>query len=63
MGDKVRAIAALGGVMGVLGGGAMAGTSSTGEREKRIAEALQLAVDKLVASLVTARERGDIEPQ
>ncbi|MEA3246908.1 MAG: CsgG/HfaB family protein, partial [Gemmatimonadota bacterium] len=47
-----------------VGGGAVGGFGSqaTGEREKRIAEALRSAVDKLVLQLVRARERGDIEP-
>jgi|GEM_PF-3176000 len=62
VGDKERAVAALAGVLplGIIGVGG--GSSSTGEREKRIAESLQKAVDNLVAQMIVARERGDIEP-
>jgi curli biogenesis system outer membrane secretion channel CsgG len=49
-----------GGIGGSAGG--LFGSSSTGDREKKIGEAVSLAVNNLVAQLVTARERGDLEP-
>lgn len=47
------------------GGGAGAGvfgSSSSGEKEKKVAESIALAVERLVEDMVRARERGDLEP-
>lgn len=61
VGDKSRTLAGLGGGGGIGLGGA-GGSSATGEREQKIAESIQVSVDKLVVQLVSARERGDLTP-
>lgn len=61
VGDKSRMLAGLGGGGGIGLGGA-GGSSATGEREAKIAESIQVAVDLLVIQLVSARERGDLVP-
>ncbi len=50
--------------IGGFGGGAggLFGSSSSGEKEKKIGEAVQAAVGNLVDKLVERREAGDIEP-
>jgi curli biogenesis system outer membrane secretion channel CsgG len=60
-GDKGRSIAGLAGTWGGAAG-ALVGSSNSGEREKRIVESLQHAVDKLVVQYVEVRERGDLVP-
>lgn len=60
-GDKGRSIAGIGGTWGGLVGGALS-KNVTGEREKRIAEAMQRAVDLIAIQIVEARERGDLVP-
>lgn len=60
-GDTERKISALGGTLGGVVGGSLS-KSATGEREKRITEALQRAIDLVVVQMVDARKRGDLEP-
>jgi curli biogenesis system outer membrane secretion channel CsgG len=60
-GDTERSLGGIGGTWGAVAGGAF-GKSATGEREKRVSEALQRAIDLVVLQLVAARRRGDIEP-
>lgn len=60
-GDQERSLSGIGGTWGAVAGGAF-GKSATGEREKRVSEALQRAIDLVVIQLVAARVRGDIEP-
>jgi curli biogenesis system outer membrane secretion channel CsgG len=60
-GDTERSLAGLGGTWGAVAGGAFS-RSATGEREKRITEALQRAIDLVVLQVVQARLRGDLEP-
>lgn len=60
-GDKGRSISGIGGTWGGLVGGALS-SSATGEREKRVAEALQRAVDAIAVQIVEARQRGDLTP-
>ena len=60
VGDKSRLF---GGVaLGGGGAGGFGGTQTSGEREKRLVEALAMSVDALVVQLVEARRRGDMEP-
>jgi curli biogenesis system outer membrane secretion channel CsgG len=61
IGDKKLVV---GGGASALGGavGGMFGSSASDEREKRIAESLGLAVDKLMLQFVRARENGTITP-
>lgn len=61
VGDKTKMLAGLGGGGG-LGLGGAAGSAASGEREAKIAESIQYAVDKLVVQCITARERGDLAP-
>jgi len=58
-GDKSRAIAG-GGVVGGLLAGALT-KSTTGEREKRIAEALALSAANLTVKLVEQQQKGALE--
>ncbi|HEY0969362.1 MAG TPA: CsgG/HfaB family protein [Gemmatimonadales bacterium] len=51
---------ALGGFGG--GAGGLFGASSSGEKEKKIGEAVALAVHNLVGEIIEKREAGDIEP-
>ncbi|MBA4070961.1 MAG: hypothetical protein C0497_03865 [Gemmatimonas sp.] len=61
VGNKTRMLAGLGGGGG-LGLGGAGGSAASGEREAKIAEAIQAAVDKLVVQVLAARERGDVAP-
>ncbi len=61
VGNKSKAIVGLGGGAG-LGVGGGAGNAASGERESKISESIQLAVDKIILQLIRARERGDITP-
>lgn len=58
-GNASRRIAGLGGTLGGVIGASMS-TSATGEREKRIAEAMRNAIEKAALKLVALRERGDL---
>jgi curli biogenesis system outer membrane secretion channel CsgG len=58
-GDRSRLIGGMA-VGGGGGAGGLGGSQVTGEREKRIAESLALAVDKLTLKLVEARKSGDM---
>ena len=60
-GDTERSLSGIGGTWGAVAGGAFS-KSATGEREKRISEALQRAIDLVVLQLVSARKGGAIEP-
>ena len=59
LGDKSRRIAGLGGTWGSLAGGAYE-SSTTGERERLIAQALRNAVEQAAVRMVSVRERGDL---
>ena len=61
IGNKSRLFGGMA-VGGGAGLGGLGGSSTTGEREKRIAESLGLAVDKLTLKMVDARKAGDLEP-
>jgi curli biogenesis system outer membrane secretion channel CsgG len=58
-GNASRRLAGGGGTLGGLIGVSMS-TSATGEREKRIAEAMRNAIEKAALKLVALRERGDL---
>lgn len=58
-GNESRRIAGLGGTLGGVIGASMS-TGATGEREKRIAEAMRNAIEKAALKLVALRERGDL---
>lgn len=60
-GDMERKVSALGGTIGTIVGTSLS-TSATDEKEKRVTEALQRAIDLVVVQLVDARKRGDLEP-
>lgn len=62
IGDKERAIAGIGGSLAIGALGGVLGSSNSGDRERKIFESLQLAVDKLVVQFVEAKDRGDVEP-
>lgn len=58
-GDRHFSIGGGGGVWGALAGGAFS-RSATDEREKRISEALQNAIDAIAAQVLDARMKGDL---
>lgn len=58
-GNTSRRIAGLGGTLGGVIGASMS-SSATGEREKRVAEAMRNAIEKAALKLVALRERGDL---
>lgn len=62
IGDRDRALAGLGGSLLVGGAGAVLSQRNSGDRERRIFEALEIAADKLVVHCVEAKDRGEIEP-
>jgi curli biogenesis system outer membrane secretion channel CsgG len=59
LGNKSRRIAGLGGTLGGVIGGAMS-NSTTGEKEKLIAQSIRNAVEKAAVQMVAVRERGDL---
>jgi len=61
VGNKARLLGGLSGGGGFGLGGA-GGSAASGEREAKIAESIQAAVDKLVVQVMAARERGDVAP-
>lgn len=62
VGDKERALAGLGGSLFTGAAGAVFSQSNSGDRERKIYEALHDAVDKLVVQFVEAKDRGDVLP-
>jgi curli biogenesis system outer membrane secretion channel CsgG len=58
-GNASRRIAGLGGTLGGVIGASMS-TSATGEKEKRVAEAMRMAIEKAALKLVELRERGEL---
>jgi curli biogenesis system outer membrane secretion channel CsgG len=59
-GDKSRNVAGVGLAGGVLGG--LMSKSTTGEREKRIAEALAVSAANLTVKLVEQQQKGALDP-
>ncbi|MBA3918488.1 MAG: hypothetical protein C0516_07870 [Gemmatimonas sp.] len=59
-GDKSRSVAGVGLAGGVFGG--LLSKSTTGEREKRIAEALAISAANLTVKLVDQQQKGALDP-